>query len=932
MASNGIALSTFNCRSVKSSTAEIFELCNCSDFVFLQEHWLLSSEIDMLSDIHPDFLATGISAVNISQDVLVGRPYGGTAILYKKAIASSIKHITTNDPRLTAIEFLSDAGPILLVSAYLPTDTGHAECKEDFIATCSNITALYAESEAVHMVVAGDLNCQPGSRLFLPLNDFAVENNLLLSDMCRLTDGFTYCNDSGTSTSWIDHVLCSPAIDSHVCDVEILYGFVTSDHKPLKVVFTGMFAVNSNPSSAVPQQFHMPKSIPDWSKADGANLQLYQYMLDRALCDISLPVELLVDDNITDMQHKHRLIDVYYNAITNCINTCSRAAVPKKTMGTVHTDHIVPGWNDYVEEKHTLAREAFLDWVYCGKPRQGAEFLLMKKYRASFKLALRYCRQNEERMRADTCASHLTNKDYNKFWKCINKMNNGKATKYANYVGGATGEVEIANTWCKHFQQLFNSVNDDGTRDKFYNRLMVENVSSNHSSPIVVCDVLDALQKQKFGKAIGYDGIAMEALMYGGLRLAVHICFLFNLFVKYGYVPLSFMQSVMIPLVKCKSGDLSDLNNYRAIAISTSLSKLFESVIASHFVSNDSCDMYQFGFKKGHSTTQCTNVLKRTVDYYTQRGSHVFSCFVDFTKAFDKINYWKLFIKLLDDHIDVNIVKVLAFWYCNQQVCVRWHNTVSQWFTIGNGTRQGGVLSPALFSRYIRDLLHSLVSTKVGCNLGGVFFNVLAYADDLVLLAPSWAALQQLLDVFSQRICEIDMVCNVKKTVCMLFVPSNKANIVSLSFPQFKLGSSYIQYVQKFKYLGHILDQHLSDDDDVLREVSNMFVRTNILRRKFFKCSMDVKVQLFKSYCLCFYGTALWRCYKLGSINKLKSAYNKCLKIFFGYNRRYSVSQLLLELGLPSWNTLIINSQTVFVRTQLKCVNGLISQLCMLGL
>jgi len=94
---------------------------------------------------------------------------------------------------------------------------------------------------------------------------------------------------------------------------------------------------------------------------------------------------------------------------------------------------------------------------------------------------------------------------------------------------------------------------------------------------------------------------------------------------------------------------------------------------------------------------------------------------------------------------------------------VRWHNTFSQWFTIGNGTRQGGVLSPMLFARYIRDLLHALVSTKVGCNIGGLFFNVLAYADDIVLLAPSWAALQQLLDVFSLGVCEIDMVCNVKK-------------------------------------------------------------------------------------------------------------------------------------------------------------------------
>ena len=170
---------------------------------------------------------------------------------------------------------------------------------------------------------------------------------------------------------------------------------------------------------------------------------------------------------------------------------------------------------------------------------------------------------------------------------------------------------------------------------------------------------------------------------------------------------------MIIPLVKCKSGDLSDLNNYRAIAISTSLSKLFDTVIAFHFVSDDSCDAYQFGFEKGHSTTLCTNVMKRTVEYYTQRGSHVFSCFDDFTKAFDKINYWKLSKKLLDDDVDINIVKVLAFWYC-KQACVRWHNTFSQWFTdtISNETRQSGVLSPGLFAIYISCLLYTSPSPR----------------------------------------------------------------------------------------------------------------------------------------------------------------------------------------------------------------------------
>ena len=103
--------------------------------------------------------------------------------------------------------------------------------------------------------------------------------------------------------------------------------------------------------------------------------------------------------------------------------------------------------------------------------------------------------------------------------------------------------------------------------------------------------------------------------------------------------------------------------------------------------------------KKGHSTAHCTDVLKRTTDYYTSRGSHVFLCFINFTKAFDKVNYWKLFMKLLDDNINSSIVSLLAFWYSHQQVCVRWRNTLSDWFLIGNGTRQGSILSPYLFAR-----------------------------------------------------------------------------------------------------------------------------------------------------------------------------------------------------------------------------------------
>ena len=81
----------------------------------------------------------------------------------------------------------------------------------------------------------------------------------------------------------------------------------------------------------------------------------------------------------------------------------------------------------------------------------------------------------------------------------------------------------------------------------------------------------------------------------------------------------------------------------------------------------------------------------------------MFVCFVNLSKAFDRVNYSKLFVKLLSDKVNVDIVRLLSYWYIHQQVCVQWHNTVSAPFNIGNGVRQGGVLSPSLFCRYINE-------------------------------------------------------------------------------------------------------------------------------------------------------------------------------------------------------------------------------------
>ena len=629
---NKLTICSFNCRSVKSSVDEIVELCSLSHIVCLQEHWLLPHELSLLSNISTNFFATGTSAMTLDNDVIVGRPYGGTGILYHKSLSSLITVVDTGHPRLTAVIVAHSAcGPILVVSAYLPTDYGDSDSLEDYVATCACISALYNDCDAVQLIVAGDFNCQVGSRFFNILKDFVDDNNLKLTDINRLNDVFTYCNDAGTATSWIDHVACSSTVDSMVSSCDIRYDFVSSDHKPLFVSFDNIGANINLVSNNTPVQPDTCRYLYDWSRCDSAIVSDYQTELDCCLNEIKIPISLFGSSVTT--AGCNTVIDEYYDNVVKCINAACKRCIPGKLSTGSSCDYVVPGWNDYVKEKHDLARNAFLEWKFWGKPHQGPYHHWMKTTRARFKLALRYCKQHEDMLRADALANSLSYKQHDKFWKLVNKFNNSKATKFVQVIDGCTGEEAIAERWRAHYEQLYNSINDHESKRQFNTRLSQLLVDGADDVKFTVHDVASACKQQKMGKAVGADNVAMEALIYGSVKLYVHISLLFSLCITYGHVPDSLTQSFMVPLVKNKAGNLSDINNYRAIAISPALSKLFECLLEKYIRSYGTPDDCQFGFKSGLSTSTCTNVLKQTVDYFTDRGSHVFACFVDIGKC-----------------------------------------------------------------------------------------------------------------------------------------------------------------------------------------------------------------------------------------------------------------------------------------------------------
>jgi len=98
-----------------------------------------------------------------------------------------------------------------------------------------------------------------------------------------------------------------------------------------------------------------------------------------------------------------------------------------------------------------------------------------------------------------------------------------------------------------------------------------------------------------------------------------------------------------------------------------------------------------------------------------------------------------------------------------------------------------------------------------------LFVNLLADADDMVLLSPSLRAMQALIKLLELFCTKLDIVCNTKKTVCMIFKPKSRHKHITDDFPCFAINGCKLNFVSQFRHLGHMLFNNMTDDDDMRR-------------------------------------------------------------------------------------------------------------------
>ncbi len=163
-------------------------------------------------------------------------------------------------------------------------------------------------------------------------------------------------------------------------------------------------------------------------------------------------------------------------------------------------------------------------------------------------------------------------------------------------------------------------------------------------------------------------------------------------------------------------------------------------------------------------------------------------------------------------------------------MCVRWGSHVSDSIYVSNGVRQGGILSPYLFSVYVDGLSTVLNSCNTGCYVGYNCVNNIMYADDFVVFCPSSRGLQTLLTVCDQYGVSHDIRYNAKKSMVMIIRNKSCKNV---KFPSFMLGNDKLCEVESVKYLGHIISNSMLDDNDISRQCRQLYAQGNMIIRKF---------------------------------------------------------------------------------------------------
>ena len=864
---------SYNVKGFKPRNYDYLEyLFNRTDILLIQESWLYEHEHDKVSNILRNSCCLGVSAMRNDEIGHIGRPFGGCLILYKRTIKLPIYPINTSSDRICAAKIDTESVKILLISIYMPcTDNSTDSCSQydDVLAELSAVIQIYDD---FNIIIGGDFNVdfnKINSNRNKLLNFLASES---LINVGAFFNNFNYTFESSNGhRSCIDHFISSENAINSISGYEVLYdGTNLSDHYPIRIVVKSKMSFHNDEIKNVKE---ISNSV-NWNKADEHDVDNYKSCLDEFLSCLQIPENVVHCNDFNCDSHDHGAIAKYLDILVDIMLLSARMTIPSDNDNNNKTSKSGKlGWNKYVKDKRDSAILWHKIWKEAGSPTYGQLFEIRKYTRKCYHNAIMYIKNNTDKILREKIAQSLANNNVKNFWNEIRKI---KATKNnsTSIIDNVVGGDNIASLFKVKYEKLYNEFDNNNLDFDFISNLIVDKCKKNicfNSHDINGENVCKAIKKLKINKNDPIYQISSEYIIKGSHLLHSFIAKIFNCFFKHGISYEKFNKSVIIPIIKDKRKSINDSSNYRAITLSSIITKLFEYIILEKLENQVLLNVNQFGYKKNMSTTTCSFILNQTIQYYKRNGSNVYCLFLDASKAFDRVCHEKLFKCLINNKVCPLIIRIIAKMYELNSALIKWNSSLSEKFNISNGVKQGAILSPYLFAIYLNPLLNDINKSKYGCFIGGQPCNILAYADDLVILSPTLKGLSFLFDLTTKFSKEFQLNFNKEKSFIIMY-----SDIIKDSKDYLVINNDRFEVKNCGKHLGFEINNNANLYNFTYIK-NDMCVKTNVLRSTFYFLDFETKIKLFNSHCLSLYGCELWNLND-DEISKLQLTWRKCIK------------------------------------------------------
>jgi endonuclease/exonuclease/phosphatase family metal-dependent hydrolase len=395
-----LQISTYNSNGLGDGRLEhIKQIMTDADILLIQEHWQHENQLDIFEKKIDGVCSHGVSGM-ANNTLLVGRPFGGCAILWKQSLICPISPVSCKSKRMCATKITIDSKPMLIVNLYMPCDINNVQYSEEYKSILYEVSELCIHHNTDHLIIGGDLNTDFTRRESWNTQSLELFNSkeglvTCISGTYSKVD-YTYESKITGHKSTLDHFIVSENLFPHITSYWVTHiGTNLSDHSDVHLRL-------NIPTSYLAEDVVDPTLKIKWDLASPKHVLEYQEKLDYLLSQINVPYETIYCTDVHCNFHCTNIQEFYDAIVKACIEAAS-CTIPMSHGACPQ----VTGWNEHVEGFKQQALFWHNVWKDNNSPRTGLIADIRKRTRAKYHYAIRFVRKNKETCAANNMANAL---------------------------------------------------------------------------------------------------------------------------------------------------------------------------------------------------------------------------------------------------------------------------------------------------------------------------------------------------------------------------------------------------------------------------------------------------------------------------------------------------------------------------------------------